>query len=317
MRIAVVHTRDSDCACHATLQCALRTLGHDPVDIDADEIPSRARELAALDLIFDHTDRFRGEGLLRPVVRALLDAAGARCVGTPYAARVVADDKAATRLRLSERELPVPPGAAIFTAQEARALALAFPRIVKPAHEHRSRRITVVRDEAEQERALGRILREGPGPCVIETLIKGRELALTVVGNPPGLHVLPAAEWLLPTPGDILGEDTKREGPDPVPAMLDPPTRERLDRLARDAFEALGLADYARFDLRLDPAGNPYVLEANASPSLEPGAPSLVSSAAVGMDAAALVALLIRTALERLDGPGPSTSRRERLRHDA
>ncbi len=299
MRIGIVHTFASPCACHATLLAALAALGHEAVECDSEDVPRRAAELARLDLVFDWTDRFRGEGLLRPVVRRLLEARGARCVGSSADAVFVADDKLLTKARLEAAGVPVARGAPVTSPDDARGLDLPFPRVVKPATEHMSRGLGIVRDEREQAVAVGAALEASRGPCLVETYVEGRELGVTGAGNAPDLRILRAAEWPV-APGDgVLDYRAKREGRDPVAADLPPDVEGTLDRLAARAFAALGLADIARFDVRLAPDGTPFFLEANAIPSLEPGSPTLVSAAAAGLDATALVGALVACARAR------------------
>src|SRR5688572_1964714 len=130
MRIGVVHTFASPCRCHATTMAALTALGHEAVEVDTEALPGRLHEIAALDLVFDHTDRFRGEGLLRPMIAQLLEQRGARAVGSSAAACFLTDDKVAAKARLAAAGVPVPRGATIAGAAEAAPLDLAYPRIL-------------------------------------------------------------------------------------------------------------------------------------------------------------------------------------------
>src|SRR4029077_1012086 len=53
-------------------------------------------------------------------------------------------------------------------------------------------------------------------------------------------------------------------------AQLTPALDRRIGTLCKDAFRVLGLSGYARIDLRLNSAGDPIFLEANANPDLAP-----------------------------------------------
>jgi release factor glutamine methyltransferase len=72
-----------------------------------------------------------------------------------------------------------------------------------------------------------------------------------------------------------------------------------LRGLASRAFQALGLRDYARFDVRLSPGGSFFFLEANATPSLEPLEALALSARWAGLDYAALVEKILASALRR------------------
>ena len=93
MRIGIVHTAGSPCRCAEAVADGLRALGHEALFADSEEIGARAFELASsTDLVIDHTDTFRGRGLYRPLTRLLLEAQGARVVGSGSLALALADN---------------------------------------------------------------------------------------------------------------------------------------------------------------------------------------------------------------------------------
>jgi D-alanine-D-alanine ligase len=53
-----------------------------------------------------------------------------------------------------------------------------------------------------------------------------------------------------------------------VAADVDEATRARIDRMCRRVYRILGLNGYARMDLRLEPSGRIWLLEANPNPDL-------------------------------------------------
>ena len=77
----------------------------------------------------------------------------------------------------------------------------------------------------------------------------------------------------------------------------DAPLRAELARLALVAWQLFGLRGYARVDFRVDAAGKPYILEANANPCLSADAGFCAAAAEAGMTQADIVAHLIETAL--------------------
>ena len=92
MRIGIIHTIGSACRCAETAAEGLRTLGHEAVLADSEEIESRAFDLArGCDLIIDHTDTFKGRGLFRAFVRQVLESAGAKIAGSDAKACILAD----------------------------------------------------------------------------------------------------------------------------------------------------------------------------------------------------------------------------------
>ena len=77
-----------------------------------------------------------------------------------------------------------------------------------------------------------------------------------------------------------------------------------LEELSRQAFIALGLRDYTRFDLRLSPNGSPYFLEANTTPSLEPLEALALSAKWNGLEYAQMVERLLAAAQSRYRNQG-------------
>jgi methylase of polypeptide subunit release factors len=133
------------------------------------------------------------------------------------------------------------------------------------------------------------------------------------------LEVLPPLEWRFEEAGaGVLTEDFKLkevtgERRDALRAELPPTLRDDLAGLARRAFQALGLRDYARFDLRLSPGGTCFFLEANTTPSLEPLEALALSAKWAGLDYPALVERMLSAALRRYGGQPRSEVREVRI----
>src|SRR5262249_4385369 len=119
-------------------------------------------------------------------------------------------------------------------------------------------------------------------PVLIEEYIEGREIYGAILGN-ENAETLPLIELDLSklpkgTPR-IAGSEVKWEKETEAykltksaPAEdLDEKTEEKLKDTALAAFRALKLRDYARIDMRLNPKGDVYVIEANPNPWLSSG----------------------------------------------
>ncbi len=304
MRIGIVHTVGSPCRCAEAVAEGLRVLGHEALLADSEEIESRAFELAAgTDLVIDHTDTFRGSGLYRPLTRLLLEAQGARIVGAGSMALALADDKAATKARLAEAGIPTPPGVVISGKGGDLPEWMTFPCILKPANEHMSRGLHLARTREEARSMLAGVIERFGQPVVVETFVPGREIPLSVLESPDGPEILPPLEWLIGGRGMFTQAYKMTEpGPerdDAILADLSADQLAELRSLAVQAFHALGLRDYARFDVRLSPGGSVYFLEANATPSLEPLEALSLSARWAGIDYAAMVERILSSALRR------------------
>lgn len=286
----------------------LSALGHRALVADAEEIGLRARELVeACDLVVDHTDTLRREALLRSHVRLLLEAEGARLVGAPAAACLLADDKAAAKERLARAGVPTPPGITVSSPAWEPPPWLGPPLVVKPSFGHMSRGVAVAADLPAARAAAAGLLASGV-PALIERYVPGRELGVCVLEGAGGPRMLPPVEWRLAA--GMLSAAYKLAEPPPDrgdlgPADLPPRLAAELESMALAAFDCLGLRDYARFDVRLTSAGTPYFLEANATPSLERQEALALSARLAGLDYPGLVAHLLASASARHGPPGP------------
>ena len=308
MRIGVIRTAASPCRCGEAVSQGLRALGHEPLLVDSEEIELRLSELAhECDLVIDHTDTLRGRGLFRFVVRALLEAHGARVVGSDARACLLADDKVAAKACLSGAGIPVPPGIAVTTQPWNLPSWLSPPLVIKPAFEHMSRGVHLVNTGQEAYRAAAQLLESLGQPVLLEGYIPGRELAVSLLEGPQGLQVLPPLEWRLGTGGPgFLTEGSKLAEPvgerrDVLRADLPDDLHSEMEALARHAFRALGLRDYARFDIRLSSGGALFFLEANTTPSLEPLEALALSARWAGLEYPALVERMLSAALGRYE----------------
>jgi len=306
LRVAVVHTVGSVCRCGEAISEGLRMLGHEPVLVDSAQIEARAHELATrCHLVFDHTDTFEGRGLFRASVRMILEGRGARLVGSPGRACFLADDKVAAKTVMARAGVPTVPGSVISSIEPRVKSWLPPPWVVKPLFEHMSRGVGLVGSREELEAHLEALWAANPSHCfLIETLVPGRELAVPVLeqGGEPG--VLPILEMRQASEESILDEGFKGlefrgERQDVVQARLGRETQREIALMACRAFKALGLRDYARFDVRLSGDGTPFFLEANVTPSMEPFEAMAIAARLAGMDYPDLVARILDSALER------------------
>ena len=312
MLIGIVRTVGSPCRCAEAAAEGLRTLGHTPVLADSEEIEVRAFEFArACDFVIDHTDRFNGKGLLRFHVRRLLESFGARIVGSDSRACFLADNKIAAKFVLSSAGIPTPPGMVISSNCENIAFWLTPPYVIKPAYEHMSRAVKVARTREEAGKTAAQLLLEMRQALLLESYVAGRELALSLIEEGNRVRCLPPLEWRIGA-GEtvVLTESFKlQEVPqnrrDAVRADLSSSKLSELNTRAIAAFRALGLRDYARFDVKLTPDGTFVFLEANVTPSLEPEEALALSAHWDGIDYPSLLKKMLAAAERRYDRRQP------------
>jgi D-alanine-D-alanine ligase len=233
--------------------------------------------------------------------------------GCPLQPICLARHKPLTKHLLRGARLPTPD---FFTVDRLPVgdCPLAWPVIVKPSNQDASVGLdqgSVVASQEALERRAAYLLEEYGSPVLVEEFVPGREFNVGLV-EAPDLRVLPLSEikflsddpayWPIVTydakwkPGTADYEATPPAyNPDDVPPRL----KARLERLAKQAFRALGCRDYARVDFRVKRPAKPYILEVNPNPSYSPGAGLAGALAAAGLPWAEFTVQLVQRALAR------------------
>lgn len=152
-------------------------------------------------------------------------------------------------------------------------------------------------------------------PALVEEFLPGREFTVGILGNGAGARALPIVEICfdaLPAgAAPVYGYEAKWVWDTPerpleifeCPAAVDDALRGAIERVALDAYHALGCRDWARVDVRLDAHGAPNVLEINPLPGIlpDPAQNSCLPKAAraAGMTYDDLILHVLDFALER------------------
>ncbi|GAB4259784.1 MAG: hypothetical protein Kow0092_08220 [Deferrisomatales bacterium] len=304
----------------ADVAAALRASGFD-VEPLAVTPPSLLTDLAALArarsregdgvVVFHLCEGLAGEAWHEVTVASLLELLGLPYTGNPPRALAWCLDKRVAKAVLRGAGVPTPPARVFRTAPRPRTLErLSYPRVVKPCREDASLGVdqgALVETPEALCRRVAWCLERFRQPVLAEAYVEGREFNVSVMGEAEGARVLPlaevrfapgmrlvthAAKW---RPGSEEDRGTRVVCPAQVPAVQ----RVRLEAAALSAYRALECRDYARVDLRLDPAGQPHVLEVNPNPDISREAGFARAAAASGQAYEALVARLVAWARER------------------
>ena len=269
------------------------------------------------DLLFNLCESMDNNSLNEPTFAGLLDLFGIRYTGADLLALASCLHKQRTKDILLAHNVPTPPYRYLIdsAALADPALdALDYPWFVKLAHEDASLGITeanVVHD-AMQLRARSReLIAEYNQAVIAERYVEGREINVTVIGNGPAARTLPLHEIdFAAMPADrphIVSYAAKWEeghvdyaGTKPVPLRAATPELiQAVEQVALDAYRAIELRDYGRVDLRVDAAGQPWVIDVNPNPDISPDAGVTRAAAAAGMSYPQLVAEIAAIALAR------------------
>jgi D-alanine-D-alanine ligase len=268
------------------------------------------------DLVFNATESFMGQARFDYGITALLEMKGYRYTGSPPEAQLLARDKAASKKILAYHSVDVPrfqvyePGEPMEPPEE-----LEFPLIVKPTHEDASIGISqssVVKDVDGLRERVSFIHRRLNQPAIAEELIDGRELYVGIIGN-RRLQILPVVEITfdkIPNPEMKIAtysakwdlEYRQRWGIRNIFARrIGERALEELHRLAKLAYEALGIRDYGRIDIRLTRDQRICVLEANPNPYIAFGEDMANAAERAGLDYYAFIERIVDEAVARYE----------------
>jgi len=239
-------------------------------------------------------------------VPAMLEMAGVPYTGSTPLGHALALDKVVTKILMREAGAPTPAYRVLSRAGEE-AEGLRFPLIVKPRHESTSYGLHFVRDGRELASAVREVVEEYQQDALVEEYIEGREVCVGLLGNDP-VELLPLVEL------DFSGRElramtwadkhhkTANEPRRICPAAVSEELAGRLRAAALATFRACRCRDYARVDIRIDPSGEPFVLEINSMASLGAGGAFVLAAKTAGYTFEALVCRIVDVAHQRYFG---------------
>ena len=279
---------------------ALEELGHEvsllSCGLDLSDIKERLEGLKP-DMVFNLVESLGGEDRLIHLFPGLLDAMGIPYTGSCTEAIFITSHKVLAKERMSMGNLPTPawigPYPSDMPVLHHNKADLPFKElqwIIKSLRDHGSlgleeNNIVSGKSEAELIDILKTRAGDLGGACFGEIYIHGREFNISIFGGPDGPMVLPPAE--------IVFEGFDREKPTIVgyQAKWDAESYEyshtnrsfsfsdddqtllfTLKSLAVRCWNLFGLRGYARVDFRVDDKGQPWILEVNCNPCLNPDA---------------------------------------------
>ncbi|MCY7366008.1 MAG: D-alanine--D-alanine ligase [Frankiaceae bacterium] len=246
-------------------------------------------------------------------LQGLFELAGVPYVGSGVLASAAAMDKSVARVLLAAAGIAVTPAVTVRAARWAAdrdgvvddVRALGLPVFVKPARGGSSIGISKVRDLADLPAALEEALRCDP-KVLVEAMVVGREVECGILEDADGR---PQAS--VPAEVRVVGDhdfyDFEAKYLDAateldVPADLPQEVTERLQAVARTAYDALDCEGLARVDFFVGPDGELTVNEVNTMPGFTPTSMFPRMWAASGVDYPELVDRLVQAALRRGTG---------------
>ncbi len=304
------------------VKTALEAGGHTVTLLNTDsQFPARLVD-TPMDIAFNIATGFYGETRAAHVA-AMLDYLNIPHTGSGVLAETLTHHKHIMKALLIAHGLPTPAFQRFQQPDQPLDPSLRFPLIVKLPSEGGSLGMTprsVVYNEADLREQVRLMLARYRQGALVEEFIDGREFTVSVLGNAPP-YILPIVERLYfgdvhiqldePEPTtlefyqDLSHQSTETLEYTPVdsqsvaPADISDTQREQVERICVAAYQAFTCADWARFDLRMDAAGNCLIFDANLEPAIAPDYAVARAAYAAGWTYTELVNRILQHALDR------------------
>ena len=203
----------------------------------------------------------------------------------------IAMDKIKTKMVLELKGVPTAPWS--LASKGTPSSPLPLPVVVKPPSDGSSVGISKVSSPEEWEGALEAALaaQGGKGEVLVEEFIPGREMTVGVINGEalPAIEIVAKNGW--------YGFDEKYVSSETrYPFLEDGPLLEKLQKMAVEAYNAIGCRSVTRIDFRVSPVGRIYVLELNTSPGFTSHSLVPMAGMKTGLDFAGVCEKILSTA---------------------
>jgi D-alanine-D-alanine ligase len=336
MRITVLHNTDYDAeltagtgsdisavlASSTAIAAGLRSagftaellgiMGHDVLQI----MPRLTTDKT--DLVFNLCESMAGDSRNEPTIVGMMDLFGIKYTGSDALALGSCLHKPRTKDILLGRGVSTPPHRVLsnrLDLEDSSIDGFDYPWFLKLAHEDASVGIVaenVVHNAQELKiRALAMMV-EFSQPVLAERYIEGREINVTLLGNPAGgVDMLPLHEIDFSSMPDsrpkIVSYAAKWDeqhvdyvGTKPVPLRAATPAFvAAVEKVAKHAWTAMGLRGYGRVDLRVDRSDVPWVIDVNPNCDITPDAGAVRAAASAGISFPQLLERIVMAAWVR------------------
>ena len=189
-------------------------------------------------------------------VQAALNALKIPYTGPGVLASQIAMDKVKTKMVLEMKNVPTAKWG--LANPDTAKSPLPLPVVVKPPCDGSSVGISKVSSEDQWKPALKLA---GSDPIIVEEFVPGREFTVAVVDGEawPVIEIVAKGGW--------YGYEEKYNSDETkYPFLEDDDLAPKMQKIAVDAYKAVGCRGVTRVDFRVSPLGRCYVLELNTSP---------------------------------------------------
>jgi D-alanine-D-alanine ligase len=302
------------------ITAALKAGGHTVTGLNADQRLPAILTKSKFDIVFNIATGVYGESR-QTHVPAMCEYLRIPHTGSGVLAEAICHHKPPTKMIFMAHGIPTPAFQVFNSPDEPLKPDLRFPLIAKLSSEGASMGLdygSVVHDETALRERIALLINTYQQPVLVEAYIDGREFTVAVMGNDPP-YALPVGELhfygKLPIRLDepdaehfeMLKEVTGQQDMEIIPmesetlapADIPPDVAEHIQQTAIAAYKALGCVDWARVDIRMDKAGNIYVLEVNLEPGIASSYAFSKMAFAAGWTYTELINRILNHAIER------------------
>jgi len=230
------------------------------------------------------------------VLQGALESLRVPYTGSGVLGSALSMDKVRSKWVWIAQGLPTPRFVPLAKGDDVHAAAakLGLPVIVKPSSEGSSVGITRVFKDSDLDAAVELAARY-PGDLLVESLIEGDELTVSVLGRQalPSIRIVPKGAFY-DYHAKYVAEDTQYICPG-----LDGAAEEEIRTLALAAFDALDCSGWGRVDVMRDREGRNWLLEANTAPGMTSHSLVPKSAKAIGIDFETLCWRILESTFEK------------------
>jgi D-alanine-D-alanine ligase len=293
------------------IAAALEALGYETLKLGGgNEFLGRIQDVP-VDFVFNIAE---GRGIFRSreaQVPSVLEMRGIPYSGSDPACLCLCHDKPLAKRLVASAGIITPRWRLISSHAELEASdwnGFPLPAFLKPAYEGSSKGVRIasrVENVTGLKDSAAKLLETYLQPVLVEEFIDGEEITVGLIGNVSSrivgiMRVVPRQK----TPFFIYSLEIKRDWEKLVdyecPAHLEPALLEKIGKTSLAIFNILGCRDFARLDMRISGQGEPYFLEINPLPGLNPRTSDYpIMAKLMGMSYNSLIAAIFTSAIER------------------
>lgn len=227
------------------------------------------------DVVINLVDSVKGNEYLSATIPALLELLEIPYTGAGILGMSLDHNKFLVKKLLQQNGIPVPHYQLFNTANDILDSSLRFPLISKLNEIHGSVEITekaISENEKELRKRLNFLIKTYEQPVLVEEFIVGKEFtAILLQGLNKKVYLAEKifsnkkGKYRIATFDDLWNPENEKDSV-LYKKIFDPVLREYVKRV----FEIVRMADYGKFDIRLDSSGRYFFLDINCNPAFGP-----------------------------------------------